>query len=300
MKIGIIIVNFNSSDHTIACLNSLEKISKNNMNVKVYVVDNNSEKPINIDDKRLELNTETIYSKLNLGFSGGMNLGIKKALDDSCDYFLILNNDTLHEKEFLKLLLEGVSKNNADIVSPKIYYQKGREYHSDRYEKADLGKVLWYAGGKIDWKNILVKHRGVDEVDYGQFDDQIDTDFATGCAMLISKKVVENIGLFDENYFLYLEDIDFSIRAKKKGFRIAFIPQSVIYHYNAGSTEGSGSRLHDYFITRNRLLFGMRYASIRTKIALTRESVGLLFFGRTWQKIGVRDFYLRRLGKGSI
>ena len=159
---------------------------------------------------------------------------------------------------------------------------------------------MWYAGGIFDKQNVLASHRGVDEVDLGQFDLQIETDFATGCAMLISRKVLEKVGLFDENYFLYLEDLDLSERIKKAGYKIIFEPSSVIWHYNAGSTEGSGSRIHDYFITRNRLYFGFKYSSLRAKLALGRESIKILTAGRQWQKKGVLDFFLGRMNKGSF
>jgi len=108
----------------------------------------------------------------------------------------------------------------------------------------------------------------------------------------------QKIGLFDKKYFLYFEDVDLSLRVKKAGFKVIFCPKAKIWHLNSGSS-GSGSSLHDYFITRNRLLFGMKYASLRSKIALIKESLELLKNGRKWQKIGVRDFYFRRYGKGS-
>src|SRR3989344_360711 len=107
------------------------------------------------------------------------------------------------------------------------------------------------------------------------------------------------VGMFDDKYFLYYEDADLSMRIKKKGFKIVYVPSSIIWHKNAGSAGGSGSMLQDYYITRNRLLFGFRYAPFRSKLALFRESLSLLFRGRQWQKCGVIDFYLGKLGRGS-
>lgn len=299
-KIGIVLVNYDANEYTLSCLKSLSEVETGGLEAEVIIVDNNSSEPFKVVKDYGNFKTSLITNKKNEGFAKGTNIGIKEALRKGCEYILILNNDTTHDRNFLKALLSSIEKSSAGIVSPKIYFSKGREFHKDKYENKDLGKVIWYAGGIIDWKNVLASHRGVDEVDKGQFDEVYDSDFATGCAMLVGKEVFEKIGYFDERYFLYLEDLEFSVRAKKAGFGIGFAPSSLIWHYNAGSTGGSGSNLHDYFITRNRLLFGFKYAQPRAKMALVRESVKLLFLGRNWQKRGIMDFYLGRFGKGSL
>lgn len=183
-------------------------------------------------------------------------------------------------------------------VSPKIYFAKGHEFHKENYAKNELGQVLWYAGGEMDWRNILGKHRGVDEVDRGQYEKIEETSFATGCCMLIKTNVLKKIGLFDEKYFLYLEDSDLTERLRRSKYAIYYVPKAIVWHKNA-SSSGSGSALQDYYISRNRMIFGMQYASLRTKVALIKESVSLLASGRPWQKKGIIDFYLNRFGKGS-
>ncbi|KKQ34533.1 MAG: putative glycosyltransferase [Microgenomates group bacterium GW2011_GWA2_37_6] len=162
-----------------------------------------------------------------------------------------------------------------------------------------MGKVIWYAGGAIDWENVIGNHKGLDEVDKGQFDEDGETKMATGCCFLVKKEVLEKVGLYDDRYFLYFEDADFSERVKKAGFKIFYAPKSIIWHKNAQSSGGSGSSLQDYFTTRNRLIFGYTYAPMRTKIALFRQSLNLILKGRPWQRRGIIDFYLGRLGKGS-
>jgi GT2 family glycosyltransferase len=116
--------------------------------------------------------------------------------------------------------------------------------------------------------------------------------------MMISKSVIEKIGYFNEKYFLYWEDSDYCLRAKKAGFKLWYQPKGLVWHLDSGSSEVGGN-LHDYFITRNRILFGLSYGSLRAKFALVRESLKLVILGRKWQKIGTRDFYLRNFGKGS-
>jgi len=294
-KIFIIILNFNGREDTLACLASLEKIKKNKgQAVKIVVVDNASTDGSISAIKKNFPQVKIIANKENLGFSEGNNAGLKSALKEGGDYCLVLNNDTLVKDDFLGELLRV----KADIVSPKIYFAPGSEYYQRRYRKGDRGRVIWYAGGQIDWQNVLASHRGVDEVDRGQFDQIEETDFATGCCLLIGREVLEKVGLFDSRYFLYWEDNDLCQRAKRLGFKVCFAPRAVVWHKNAGSSR-VGSDLHDYYLTRNRLLFGWQYASWRAKFALVRESVIKLFNGRKWERRGIIDFYLRRFKRGS-
>lgn len=295
----IIVLNFNGKDDTVACLQSIEKLDTRNLKLEVVVVDNGSEEEFNppVGGSKIKV----IKNKENLGYAGGNNVGIKYALKHGADYVVILNNDTIVDKDLVaELLKTAQSDDRVGIVAPKIYFAKGYEFHKDRYKESEQGKVIWYAGGMMDLANVLGSHRGVDEVDEGQYERGEETDFASGCCLLVSKALFENVGLFDEKYFLYYEDSDLSERAKRAGFTIMYIPRAVLWHKNAGSAGGSGSSLQDYYITRNRLLFGIRYAPLRSKAALLRESIGLLVNGRRWQRKGVFDFYLGRFGRGSF
>jgi len=178
-----------------------------------------------------------------------------------------------------------------------IYFAKGYEYEN-KYKKDQLGKVIWYAGGEYDWNNVYAKHVGVNEVDNGQFDGTRETDFITGCLFITKAEVLKKIGLFDERYCLYFEDSDLGMRIKNAGFKLIFDSNIKLWHKVAQSS-GIGSPLNDYFITRNRLLFGMDYAKTRTKIALLREAIKKTFTGTKAQKQAVRDFFMRKLGGGS-
>ncbi len=305
-KLSIVVLNYNGKDLLINCLNSINNAladkSDRNLEVEIVVVDNAS-----TDDSRAYLEQLTvksyqlkaIFNNRNLGFTGGNNAGIKYALKNKADYVMVLNNDVIVKNPFWLPMVDYLEKNpNVGVIGPKIYFAPGFEFHQDRYSKEEQGRVIWYAGGKIDWQNIYCSHRGVDEVDKGQYDQVDETDFVSGCCLLSSKKVWQKVGLFDDKYFLYYEDSDFSQRVKKSGWQTVYFPRSHIWHLNAGSSE-SGGDLQDYFITRNRLFFGMRWAPLRSKISLFRESIKHLITGRKWQKIGARDFYLNRFGRGS-
>lgn len=303
--VAISLLNFNGKQNTLDCLNSLGNIEKDNFESSIIVVDNSSTDG-SVEDIRHYISSgkydgiKIIENKKNLGFSGGHNIAIKYALESGADYVLILNNDTYVDKHFLIELLKVAEKNrDIGIFVPKIYFAPGFEFHKDRYLESEVGKVLWYAGGKMNWANVIGQHRGVDEVDRGQYDKTEETEIATGCCMLIKKEVFEKVGMLDSKYFLYYEDSDLSMRIKKAGYKVMYVHKSIIWHKNAGSVGGSGSKLQDYYITRNRLLFGLRYAPIRAKFALFRESLRILLSGRFWQRRGVADFYLGRLEKGN-
>lgn len=295
------LLNFNGLRNTLACLESFKNIKIDNFKLTMVVVDNFSEEKFDLKSNFLgDIPLVVIKNSKNLGFSGGHNVAIKYAFGNGADYVLILNNDTYVDHNFLTELLKAAEKDKSvGILVPKIYFAPGFEFHREKYSVKEQGKVLWYAGGEMDWANVIGHHRGVDEVDKGQYDKAEETEIATGCCMLIKKDVFDRVGMFDDKYYLYYEDADLCLRAKKKDFKVMYVPKSIVWHKNAGSAGGSGSVLQDYYITRNRLIFGFRFASIRSKLALFRESLSLLFRGRQWQKRGVLDFYLVKLGKGS-
>ncbi|MCL5069287.1 MAG: glycosyltransferase family 2 protein [Actinobacteria bacterium] len=299
-KIAIVILNFNGEKDTIECLKSISKLSRDNYHLSVIIVDNGSDSEFVIQNSEFRINDlKIIKNSKNLGFAEGNNVGIEYALNNGSDYVLLLNNDTIVDKNLINELLKTAELNGKNgIIVPKIYFAPGSEFHKQRYKKEELGKVIWYAGGIIDWKNVLGFHRGVDEVDKGQFDNVEETEFASGCCMFVKKELFKKIGMFDNKYFLYYEDGDFSERAKKAGYKIIYTPKAYLWHKNAGSAGGSGSDLQDYYITRNRLLFGLK-APFRSKLALFKESLRLIINGRPWQRQGILDFYLAKFNKGT-
>ena len=302
VNIALVIINWNKPEMTNDTIKSILKIETRGFNYKIFLVDNgSSDQSFEIFQKEYSNNqkVEIIETHANLGFVGGNNVAIKRILKSDFDHVLLINNDVIVDPEFLKNLIKNTSK--YQLLAPKIYFAPGYEYHADRYRPKEKGHVLWFAGGQMDWNNIYGSHIGVDEVDHGQRDqinDQVD--FLTGCCLLIDRRVFEKIGLLDEKFFMYLEDADFCHRAKLAGFKMAYIPDSKIWHINSGSSK-SGGDLHNYFLTRNRLLFGFRYAKLKTKLALFKESLTQIFNPSIskWQKTGIIDFYLQKLGKGS-
>lgn len=226
--LSIIILNWNQYEDTSECLNSLGN------NYKIMLVDNGS-----IDGSADKLKAqyphiELIKNKTNLGFAAGNNVAIKKALQDGNNYILLLNNDTKVEPDFLEWLVKAMKRSeDIGIVSPKIMC-------------FDKPQKVWFSGGY--YLPILKKPTHA-------FDKQGEIDWASGCCMLVRKEVFNKIGLLDEDYFNNYEDVDFCYRAKKAGFNIKLVPESIIYHKFAASMGGKFSPFYTYYRTRNNLLF---------------------------------------------
>lgn len=301
-KVVIVTVNFNTEEETRRFLYSLEGVKVSGFTLETIVIDNGSSTRFKLQDGVGKKYKPTIIRlDENTGFSGGYNTGMNEALVRGADYVLVVNNDTLMDPSMLVhmfYLLESDSK--IGVASPKIYFAKGHEYHKLRYKKDELGKVFWFAGGYFDWDNVKSVHRGVDEVDHGQYDKSESIEFASGCCMLIRKEVIEKVGYFDDKLFLYYEDADLVMRIRNAGYDIFYVPKAVLRHINASSSGGSGNNLQDYFLTRNQMLFGMRYAPLRSKLALIKQSIRLLLRGRPEQRLAIKDFYLGKFGKGSF
>jgi GT2 family glycosyltransferase len=301
-SISIIVLVYNGIEDTKELMDDISKLSTKGLDVEMILVDNGSSDGTKKAFEKYKLPNmpfKFIETGANLGYAAGNNIGMKDAFKRKKDYVLLLNNDIYFEKDFLiNIVKEGQKDEKVGLLAPKMYFAKGYEYHKDKYKDSDLGKVIWYAGAKIDWSNVYTNHIGVDEVDRGQYDKRSETDVVNGAAVLIRRDLVEDIGYLTEEYFLYWEDADYSVMAKKSGWKVIYTPKAHLWH-KVSRGSGIGSKLNDYFLTRNRMVFGIRYAPVRAKLALVRESFKLLLKGRRWQQIGIRDFYLGRLGIGS-
>lgn len=240
-SIYIVLLNYNGYEDTMDCIKSLEDIKYDNYNI--VVVDNNS--PDGSYEK-LKLNLEgkhtLIRAKENGGFAKGNNIGIKYALDKGAEYILLLNNDTLVHKDFLKELIKPFNKyNNVGITTGKIYYEEDRNR-------------FWFAGGMFNQKRFYGQHIGEGEEDRGQYDEEKQISFSTGCLMLIKREVFKKISGLSEEYFMYYEDVDFSLKVQQQGFKIYYTPKAKIYHKVSASTGGEASPFAIKWNTRNRLI----------------------------------------------
>lgn len=226
--VGIIVLNWNGLADTRECLQSLFQMAGPAR--RIYVVDNGSG-----DDSVEALHREfserivLIANQRNLLYAGGNNVGILRALSDGCSHILLLNNDTVVDEQLLTELLEASEQHPDAVLCPKIYY-------------ADRPNTLWYAGGKLNLRRARIAHRGIREMDHGQYDRLEETAWATGCALFASRKVFETVGLLDDNFRLYCEDVDFCLRAREAGFQTFYVPQARLWHKVSAAIGGNLSR----------------------------------------------------------
>ena len=295
--IYIITLNWNGYNDTSELLESLKKI--NSPEFKVLVVDNNSTSD---DVNKLKINykgfIDVIECDTNLGFAGGNNVGINKALNENADYILLINNDTIVELNFLNVLIDKIlSEKDIGIVAPQINYY-------DEPEK------IWSAGGKINkirgagvaLENIYEK----DKIDNDRF-----VDFVSGCCMLIRKDVFRKAGLFDDSFFLYVEDTDFCFRVRKAGYKILLTPSSKIFHKVYKSSRDNMPTLPLYYTTRNRLFLAKKNFPIYLPLTffyifltMLLKSLAWLFTGKVQNINSVlksfKDFLSRKMGSANF
>lgn len=239
--IGIILLNWNNWRDSLSCLEDIRNFTYPQDRLHVIVVDNHS-----IDESLFQLeqqnDIELISLPENIGFAGGNNIGIARALEQSCEFILLLNNDTRSPSNLLQPLLAIFSEQpSAGVVAPKIHYQ-------------NPGNTLWYAGGRFKNPRIIGGLVGIDELDKGQYDQLREVDFATGCCMLIHQNVFVQIGLLDERFFFYHEDVDFCYRAKQVGFSVWYQPAITLIH-NVSKSTIDNLPLRTFLYAKARIIF---------------------------------------------
>src|SRR3989344_7451497 len=170
-KIIISILHYNNIEDTINCLKSLLKLDLSNIEVETIVLDNGSKIELKVNASEFDkIGLNVVRSNQNTGFAKGHNLIYEKVQDKEFNYFLILNNDCILEKNSINRLIDVFQNDKVGVAVPKIYFTKGYEFHEARYKEDEKGKVFWYAGGKMDWEHVMSRHVGMDEVDKGQYE----------------------------------------------------------------------------------------------------------------------------------
>lgn len=288
--VSIAITNWNGKKYCLDCLKSILLSSYPPKLLEVILVDNAStDGSVEAVKERFPW-VKILKQTKNLGFSAGINEGFKKATGK---YILVLNNDVVLEKDYVKELVEVAEKSeNIGIVGGKVYsFSKSRQLQS-----------LW---GWIDRKLMHVIHPpGTGEIDRGQFDKNTEVDYVPFLC-LIRKKVLQKVGYLDERYFSTYEDTDLMIRVKDAGYKIIFCPKAVIKHKGAVAF-GSGSPRLTYYLQRNSLLIRDKFNSfslldhlknMRFLFTLFISSLLTKKKREHWAALrGVLDFYRGKFG----
>jgi len=282
----IIIVNWNRWQDTLDCIASCQKLVYDNAHM--IVIDNGSS-----DDSEKILRSrlpdiEVIQSGSNLGFAGGNNIGIRLALKRGAQYIWLLNNDTVVDSSALGALVEPAEQDSdVGIVGSKIFY-------------FSTPRRLWFAGGFWKFGRVQIMIRGEGEEDNALYNSIVPVDFVTGCSLLIRSETIRDIGLLEEKYFLYWEDIDWNARAVKKGWKILYTPHSTLWHKVSSSFHPMTDE-QAYYYLRSKLLFYERHAPLMLPLSLVLVTLGALRhiaqgrmnFARGYFS-GMKDYALRR------
>ena len=230
----IILINYNGYEDTCECLNSI--IESSYKNYRALIIDNDSQDGSGRMLQKKFPQYDYIFNNSNIGFAAANNIGYKYALRKNAQYILLLNNDTIIDKEMIGNLIKNAKEDTVTI--PKIYYYNNKS-------------TIWFAGGEILTNKGTIKHLGNNKIDSDMYSKVKVVSFATGCCMLIHKNILKEIGLFDENYFMYCEDFDFCIKLKKNSFKILFCPEAKLWHKVNASTKNNSS-ISKYYLIRNR------------------------------------------------
>ncbi|MDD8018328.1 MAG: glycosyltransferase family 2 protein [Bacteroidota bacterium] len=283
LSVAAVVLNWNQVDETIECVKSL--LESSHPDLKIVIVDNaSSDDSVEVLAKTFPL-IPLIQNSRNAGYAGGNNLGIKWAIDHDAEYVLVLNNDVTVDKQLVKELLATVKKNDrVGIVTSKVYY------------KDDPERIFSGAGKIIHWRCTGV-NRGKMFGRFSQHNTEHLVDYICGVLFLARVEVFKTIGLLDERFFMYFEDLEFSMRVSSK-YLIAYTPKAIAYHKSGGGTRWSNySEVYLYYQTRNRFwvfekepTYYRMYVIMFTLFITIAKSIAILFSvferkGQTWKQL---------------
>jgi len=225
-KVAILVLNWNGLNVLEDCLRSLSKVSYKNH--RVIVIDNGStDNSIDLAMKTYD-SMEFLRFQNNHGYSSGYNKAFEYLENRDFNCYVLLNNDTIVEKDFLSSLVKAYQNDKGQhIYGPRIMYQSNKS-------------KIWFAGGIVDLPRTI-KHRGIRKSLSKEFLETKEVDYITGCCLLIGKETVKKLSGFDEKFDMYCEDVDLCLRAKAEGIKSIYIGESVIYHRVSYSIGGEFS-----------------------------------------------------------
>ncbi|KAA3661690.1 MAG: glycosyltransferase family 2 protein [Calditrichaeota bacterium] len=242
-----IVLNLNGLSVIEEALSSIQKMTY--ANFRTLVVDNGSSdgSPGFIRERFPDI--ELLETGRNLGFGGGNNVGMEYALNNGADWIFLLNNDIVVDKNLLSELMDvGLDEKSSGALGAKIYY----------YDEPDK---IWFAGGNINFFTGLTTHRHIRMIDTYENEHVQESDYITGCALLIRASVLKKVGLFDEVFFpSYVEDADLSMRIRHAGYKLRYVPKAKLWHKVSSFSGGGLTPLKIKLRTAHSLLFFRRYA----------------------------------------
>jgi GT2 family glycosyltransferase len=286
-RVAVVLINFNSPDLTAACLESLQRSSYPSQ--ELIVVDNGSTDASVAALTARFPHVTVLPQERNIGFAAGNNAGIALALRRDAAFVWILNNDTVVHEDCLSRLVSACEEPGVGMSTGRIL----------RYGAPD---TIWYAGGRHSLWTGRTVHFGMGRRDVARYHIRRDVEFVSGCCMLVKRQLIEQAGAFDDRFFIYVEDADWSVRARRAGFRLVYAPDAVVFHHadsatvskiSMGASAGTVSPWKHYLTARNTIWVERKHAAALQRVAFallfTLGRVGYLVLGmmvlRRWDKL---------------
>jgi GT2 family glycosyltransferase len=284
MTVTILIINWNGANYI---KETLSRLLSQPGNVKVLIIDNGSEDDsVNVISQNFP-QFKLIANPQHLSFTECLNYGLSQAVSTGSEYIWLINPDMLVEDNSLKELIEiGDKYKDVGMISSKIYVYPNKD------------NLIYYAGGIMDWFNLRPVNRGQGQIDAGQFEHDVETDFVLPLSVLIKNRIINEVGLLDPAYFYGYDWLDYCFKIKRYAWRMMYSCQSHVW-YSAVKEEELSPTIKEYYTIRNQLLFGLRHGPFYTKFTLLKNAFHQYFFGRPWQRRAVLDFFTGNFGRGS-
>lgn len=226
-KVGVSILSYRNIKDTVECVESFQAL-ETKYDVKLVVVDNSDEPTFYQELQEKLKDVKVFHQEENKGYASGNNIGIQILLDHGCDYILVINNDTIVDKNFLDILVDSYTDEDG-LLAPMIYTYDTKE--------------VWSSGGI--YRKFYANHA----MTYHEYKDIKEQQFLSGCCFLVSKEHILKVGLLDEDYFMYSEDADYSVRFLKNNLKLKVVPSAKIYHKESKSS-GKMSPFQIYYMFR--------------------------------------------------
>ena len=254
----VCVLNWNGGNDLKECVDSI--IINTYKNYKITIIDNNSS-----DDSLslLQEDIEVISLKENYGFSRGYNIGLQQCIDNNDEYIILLNFDTLVESTFIQDIENNIKESKSKcIYGVKILYNNKKD-------------IIWYAGGEVQLKKGIISHIGIRNFE-DRYIENHETEYVTGCCMIMHKDIFSRLDGFDERFFMYNEDIDFCLRAKEKSIKCKFLANPRVFHKVSLSVGGNFSPKKISMKIKSGYLLYRKYYSFILAIVLL-----ILYFTRS-------------------
>lgn len=287
--ISIVALNWNGKKFIDPLVESVNKQILKNVDIEFLFVDNDSSDN-SVDYFKKNYNQDNFFvvqNNANYGYAKGNDLGIKQAKGD---YILVCNNDLVMDAHLVQNLYDGLVKNDADLVVPKLMFLNKPGYINN-------------AGSVLDTSNSWpVSEIGFGEKDEGQYDQVKEISAFCGACVLFTRDFLSTVGMYDDKFFMYFEDSDLSWRGQDADRRFFYIPEALAHHHHTG-TSVEGSKKFNYYVARNRVLVLLKNASprviavgykfaVRDHLYYRVKNIVKAILGRYPKRQAIREFSL--------